>query len=61
VNALRKLIFGETWILPLGIGLLLLGSEFLLKPILGSSWADAGGAILLVYVICLFALAINRS
>jgi hypothetical protein len=61
VKALRKLIFGETWILPLGIAVLLLISGLVLKPLLGSSWSDVGGILLVVYVVGLFVIVLRRG
>ena len=61
MKALRKLVFGETWILPVGIAVLLLGCELVLKPLLGGNWADAGGAIILTFVLALFVLALRDT
>ena len=47
MKALRKLILGETWILPLGITAVVLVTALVLKPLMGDAWEQAGGFVLL--------------
>jgi len=47
MKALRKLILGETWILPLGISAVVLVTALVLKPLMGDAWKSAGGFVLL--------------
>ena len=61
MTALRKLLFGETWLLPGGIAALLLTSGLVLKPLLGDAWEDAGGALLLAGVLSLLVVAVRRG
>jgi len=61
VTALRKLLFGETWLLPGGIAALLLTSGLVLKPLLGDAWEDAGGALLLAGVLGLLVVSVRRG
>ena len=61
MKALRKLIFGETWLLPAGIALMLLVAGLVLKPLMGASWADYGAAILLIWVVGLLVIALRRG
>jgi hypothetical protein len=60
VKALRKLILGETWLLPGGVAVLMLGSGLILKPLLDSSWRDAGGPILAAGVVALLLASVHR-
>jgi hypothetical protein len=61
LSATRKLLFGETWVLPAGVALLLLLSEFVLKPALGHRWADWGWLVFLAYALGLLVVALNRD
>ncbi|HEX2016375.1 MAG TPA: hypothetical protein VGN69_06740 [Solirubrobacteraceae bacterium] len=49
LQALRKLVLGETWTLPVGIGVAV-GVAAGLRVLVGAGgwWADAGGLVLLV-------------
>jgi hypothetical protein len=48
MRALRKLVFGETWALPIGI-FVAVGIALVLRAVAGSAdwWEDAGGFVLL--------------
>jgi hypothetical protein len=61
MNALRKLILGETWFLPLGIAVVVLLAAFVVKPLLGDAWEDAGGFVLLAGVIAVLLLSVAHS
>ena len=50
MRALRKLILGETWILPLGITAVVLVVALVVKPLMGDAWESAGGFVLLAGV-----------
>ena len=50
MNALRKLILGETWVLPLGITVVVLIVALVVKPLMGDAWESAGGFVLLAGV-----------
>jgi hypothetical protein len=58
MNALRKLILGETWILPLGITAVVLVVALVVKPLLGEGWDRAGGFVLLAGVIAVLVLSV---
>jgi uncharacterized membrane protein len=47
MNALRKLILGETLVLPLGITAVVLVVALVIKPLMGDAWETAGGFVLL--------------
>jgi hypothetical protein len=48
MRALRKLVFGETWALPIGI-FVAVGIALVLRGLAGSAdwWEDSGGFVLL--------------
>jgi hypothetical protein len=60
MRALRKLVLGETWALPIGIALAV-GVAALLDAVSGSAhwWQDAGGFILLALLACAFVAALG--
>jgi len=61
MKALRKLILGETWILPLGISAVVLVTALVLKPLMGDAWERAGGFVLLAGVIGVLVLSVRRG
>jgi hypothetical protein len=54
MKTLRKLILGETWILPLGITAVVLVTALVLKPLMGDAWEQAGGFVLLAGLCAVF-------
>ena len=60
MRALRKLVLGETWTLPLGV-FLTLGAGLVLDAVAGNGalWRHAGGFLLLACV--LLALAVSLA
>ena len=57
MRALRKLIFGETVTLPVGVGLVLLAA-LLLDRLGGDLWQDDGGFVLIALVIAVLAASL---
>jgi hypothetical protein len=62
VRALRKLVLGETWALPVGV-VLAVGVAALLRAASGDAawWRDAGGVILAVLVLAALAYSVFSS
>ena len=60
LRTLRKLILGETWILPLGLALLLAGA-LLLREAAPDAWTDAGGFALLAGAAAVVVVSVSRS
>ncbi len=46
LRTLRKLLFGETWLLPLGLAVTLVAT-LLVRRLLGDGWHNVGGFVLL--------------
>jgi hypothetical protein len=46
MKAFKKLLLGETWLLPLGVLAIVAVAGLVLKPALGDAWKDAGGFVL---------------
>jgi hypothetical protein len=61
MRALRKLILGETWILPIGVALTL-AAGLVLEAVAGGEtwWREAGGFVLLVLVLAALTAALPR-
>jgi hypothetical protein len=60
MRALRKLVLGETWALPIGIALAV-GIAGLLRAVAGTAdwWSDAGGFVLLALLAGAFVAALR--
>jgi hypothetical protein len=60
LRTLKKLFLGETWLLPVGLGMAIVGS-FLIRHLLDDTWHRAGGFILLVAIIAVLLVSTGRS
>lgn len=61
LRTLRKLVFGETWLLPLGVAAIVLLAALLVKPALSGAWRDVGGFVLVAGVLCLLVVSVARG
>jgi membrane protein implicated in regulation of membrane protease activity len=61
LRTLRKLVLGETWMLPLGVALAL-GAAGLLRAVAGSGgwWRQGGGFVLLALIVAALLAAVGR-
>ena len=57
MRALRKLIFGETVVLPVGVALLL-ATALVLHRVAPSWWPEGGGFVLLALAVAVLATAL---
>ena len=61
LGSLRRLIFGETWTIPLGVGASL-GLALLIRATLpGAVWQAAGGFCLAALVLTALACSLRRT
>lgn len=61
LRTLKQLVLGETWLLPLGVGLAV-GACVLARSLLPlGAWEDAGGFALLACVAIVLTLSVGRS
>jgi hypothetical protein len=58
---LKKLILGETWLLPAGITIVVLVLALVVRPLLHGTWDHAGGFLLLAGVCAVLALSVRTS
>ena len=61
LRTLKKLILGETWILPIGLALTLAAGGLLLRSFANSDWPHLGGFLLLAGVLAVLLASVNRS
>jgi len=57
MKTLKKLVLGETWVLPLGLAAVLAAGGLVLRPLAPALWHDAGGFFLLAGVIAVLLAA----
>ena len=61
LHAFKKLILGETWILPIGLATTLAAGGLLLRPLAHSDWPHLGGFLLLTGVLVVLVASVNHS
>ena len=64
MNVLRrakKLVLGETWVLPLGTAAVVLACALVARPLLGETWDRAGGFILLAGVALVLVVSVSLT
>jgi len=60
LRTIKKLLLGETWILAEGIAMVLAAGG-LIRAVAAGTWADLGGAILLVGVMLVLFFCVTRT
>ena len=61
LRTLRKLLLGETWLLPLGIAAVALAAALAAKPALAGAWDRAGGFVILAGVVAVLVASVALS
>ena len=61
LRTLKKLVLGETWLLPLGVAAVVGGSALLVRPLVGEDWDHVGGLIILAGIVALLLLSVARD
>jgi hypothetical protein len=61
LTALRRLIFGETWTIPLGVAAALVLAVVVRAALPGPAWATAGGFLLAVTIAATLAFSVRRG
>ena len=57
----KKLLLGETWLLPLGVAAVVFTLGLLVRPLADGEWKHAGGFLLLASVLCVLVGSIARG
>jgi len=60
LRTIRQLLFGETWILPVGLAITFL-SAALLRTLASTPWPHLGGLLLLAGVLVVLVASVERS
>jgi membrane protein implicated in regulation of membrane protease activity len=60
MRTLKKLLFGETWLLPIGIAAVIVVA-LVIRPLLGHVWTDVGGFVLLAGVVAVLLTCVSRT
>ena len=60
LRTLRSLVLGETWVLPIGVGVVV-GAALVIKEAAPDFFADAGGFLVLGGVLVLLVVAVSRG
>jgi hypothetical protein len=61
LRSLRKLVFGETWVVPLGVGGALLVSLIVRASVPASAWHTAGGFVLAALVAAVLVVSLRTG
>jgi len=59
LSSLRRLILGETWTIPLGVGAALLVAVLLRASVTAGTWQTVGGFVLAGLVIATLAISLR--
>ena len=58
---LKRLLLGETWWLPVGIGATVALAELVVRPLIGGNWGRLGGFVLLAGVLVVLVTSVARG
>jgi hypothetical protein len=61
IRALKTLLFGETWLLPIGVAVVVGVAALLVRPLTGDAWEWLGGFALVAGVVCVLLMSVARS
>jgi hypothetical protein len=54
-------VLGETWLLPLGVAVVVGGSDLIVRPLVGAEWHHVGGLIILAGIVALLLVSVARD
>jgi hypothetical protein len=61
LRTLKKLLLGETWLLPIGIAAVIAAGGLLVRPLDAGAWEHLGGFILLAGVLGVLLASVSRT
>jgi hypothetical protein len=61
LRTLKKLVLGETWLLPLGIAAVVATAAFVVRPLADAAWDHTGGFVLLAGALCVLLASVARG
>jgi hypothetical protein len=60
LRTLKQLLFGETWLLPIGIAIVVVAA-WLIRTLDRDLWTHAGGLIVLIGVVAVLLTCVRRT
>ena len=61
LRTLKKLMFGETWLLPAGIAIVIAAADLLVRPAVATAWPHVGGFLMLAGVLVVLLASVARA
>jgi membrane protein implicated in regulation of membrane protease activity len=61
LRTLKKLLLGETWLLPLGMAAVVVAADLLIRPAASGAWKHLGGFVVLAGVVLVLLTAVARA
>ncbi|MEA2130798.1 MAG: hypothetical protein QOJ85_3689 [Solirubrobacteraceae bacterium] len=61
LRTLKKLVLGETWVLPVGVAVVVGAAALLVRPLASTAWHRLGGLIILAGVLGLLVISVARG
>ena len=61
LRTLKKLVLGETWVLPLGVAAVVCVTALAVKPLAEGDWHRVGGFVLLAGVLAVLLVSVARG
>jgi hypothetical protein len=61
MRTLKKLLFGETWLLPIGIAVVMTVVALVIRPLDRHLWTEFGGFVLLAGVVAVLLTSVSRT
>jgi hypothetical protein len=61
LRTLKKLLFGETWLLPAGIALVVVAGKLVVRPLDADVWRQYGGFVILAGVLTVLVISVSRT
>ncbi|MBA2514808.1 MAG: hypothetical protein H0V26_10855 [Solirubrobacterales bacterium] len=61
LRTLKKLVLGETWLLPVGVAMILLLAALVIRPLASGTWDHLGGFAILAGAGVVLVLSVARG
>ncbi|MEA2217554.1 MAG: hypothetical protein QOJ35_180 [Solirubrobacteraceae bacterium] len=61
LRTIKKLVLGETWLLPLGIAAVVAANALVVRPLATAAWHRGGGLMVLAGVLAVLVISVARG
>lgn len=61
MRTLKKLVLGETWLLPIGVAAILILAALVVRPLAPDTWTDLGGFVILAGAATILLVSVARG